>query len=440
MDILIKLDKTLSSFSGREQFVELSSSFHSGVISMSVGLLDNKVTAANWDKTRQRLSERIIRPVLNSIAAIPPSGVNPTLNYWMNANLNWNPICWGGTVLAASIALSNKTDRALIYATAFVNGNAYLNVFTSDSWDTEGLQYWNLGFGEYIILREALLRVTKNKFDLLNDDMAKQSLRYPYESSLFIKDGLWYGPSIGDSPDDKSIMNSNLREYLDYAVGNVPQNGAIIDQPTDRPPGVVISIFSDINPVFVSRSDKYKFSSNSFRSFFDKPGTGILISRSEDGAGLSAAFKLLGNEGVHSHNDIGSYEIYLNGIKLSGDPGGVYYTANSFGAKRFDSEILNSIGHPVPYVNGAQQRVAASGKTNILKNAIKPYYESVSFTDDLDSITFDLTGAYAVGSLQSLKRNIEFCRDSDDPYVSIEDKFTFTKPSTFETALIAPYG
>ena len=52
--------------------------------------------------------------------------------------------------------------------------------------------------------------------------------------------------------------------------------------------------------------------------------TGILISRPDavsNGAGLALTAKTLGNGG-HSHIDCGSYVIALNGIILTGEPGG----------------------------------------------------------------------------------------------------------------------
>ncbi len=53
-----------------------------------------------------------------------------------------------------------------------------------------------------------------------------------------------------------------------------------------------------------------------------------------------ALWLLGGNLGEHSHSNIGNYNISVNSIQLSGDPGGpIYCDANTF-------------KHPVPIVNG----------------------------------------------------------------------------------------
>ena len=172
-----------------------------------LGLLGDRLSTEARTAVRESLVNRIIRPVQASIRLVPPTrGVFK--NFWMNANSNWNSVCWSGTVMAASIALDDKTERATIYANAFKNGNNYLNVFTSDGWDTEGAMYWNLGFGEYIMLREAMLRVTKNNYDMFKDpnsntasSAVQTSSRFPYWATLFTReDGVAYGPDFGDCP------------------------------------------------------------------------------------------------------------------------------------------------------------------------------------------------------------------------------------------------
>ena len=204
-------------------------------------------------------------------------------------------------------------------------------------------------------------------------------------------------------------------------------------------------MFSDLNPVvaLTASASNSELSFNTVRSYFSN--SGILISRptaSDSRIGLSAAFKLLGNEGIHSHNDIGSYEIFFNGFKVTGDSGGVdTYTGDSFGRNRFNSALFNSFGHPVPTVNDKLQINAATDTTNILDNTNHPRVLDQDFSSpNVDSVTYDLTGAYNDSSLVSLKRVIVYSREVGNIYITIEDQFSFSSPSTFESALIAPSG
>ena len=171
---------------------------------------------------------------------------------------------------------------------------------------------------------------------------------------------------------------------------------------------------------------------NALRRFYN--ASGVLVVRPNsyaDGKGLAATVKLGGNKGGHSHNDIGSYVISSNSNKLTGDVGGpLFYDEDTFGDQRYDSPLMNSYGHPVPVVNGRLQSDAAT----VLRNsAVK--IKSKSFSNDADSILFELKGAYAEPYLKSLTRNFVYSRTSG--VVTITDAVNFSMPCTFEDALIS---
>lgn len=58
--------------------------------------------------------------------------------------------------------------------------------------------------------------------------------------------------------------------------------------------------------------------------------SGILVVRPASGDGLHATFKLLGGGedkgGGHNHDDAGSYQILLKGLRVAGDVGGITYS------------------------------------------------------------------------------------------------------------------
>lgn len=161
------------------------------------------------------------------------------------------------------------------------------------------------------------------------------------------------------------------------------------------------------------------------RSYFDK--VGVLVCRPGDSTAgrLSAAIKAGGN-GSHSHNDIGSFVISLDGQQPVGDPGGPHaYDNETFGPKRYEKNILNSFGHPVPVVDGQLQIDATTVKPEVLETAFNPEW---------DRITIDMTPAYQVPSLQMLTRTMTYSRKGSGK-VGIDDHVVFTKPSAFELGL-----
>jgi hypothetical protein len=164
--------------------------------------------------------------------------------------------------------------------------------------------------------------------------------------------------------------------------------------------------------------------------------SGVLVVRpnnSNDGQGLFGTIKLCGNLGGHSHDDIGSYVISVNGVKLTGDVGGpLYYDATTFSSKRYDNPLMNSYGHPVPVINGNLQR-RATVVCNSGSKSVRVLRKN--FTKSVDSIIYNMKGAYYESALESLTRKLIYSRQSN--IIIISDKVEFSTPSRFEDALVS---
>jgi hypothetical protein len=117
------------------------------------------------------------------------------------------------------------------------------------------------------------------------------------------------------------------------------------------------------------------------------------------------------------------------------DPGGEVYTQRTFSNKRYDSNVINSFGHPVPRINGVLQKTGADAKGVVVAK---------SFADDEDMLAMDFSSAYPVEGLRQLTRTVFFNRtdaeanDAKHPggQLLVIDKAELEKPGTFETALI----
>ena len=84
------------------------------------------------------------------------------------------------------------------------------------------------------------------------------------------------------------------------------------------------------------------------------------------------------------------------------DPGAEVYTARTFSAKRYDSNVLNSFGHPVPRVAGKLQSPGRQAAAKILKT---------EFTDAKDTLVMDIRSCYDVPELTKLVRTFVFSRE-----------------------------
>jgi hypothetical protein len=109
------------------------------------------------------------------------------------------------------------------------------------------------------------------------------------------------------------------------------------------------------------------------------------------------------------------------------DPGLETYSYRTFSEKRYDSQLLNSYGHPVPCVAGRLQEAGAEFRTRVLAK---------EFTADTDRMVLDLRGAYNVPTLRKLEREFLFDRRGAGS-LTITDRVEFSEPSAFESALIS---
>jgi hypothetical protein len=162
------------------------------------------------------------------------------------------------------------------------------------------------------------------------------------------------------------------------------------------------------------------------RSWFDKAG--ILISRPGTNSSSQLAVALKGghNNEHHNHNDVGSFVVVLDDKPLLLDPGGEVYTARTFSSRRYESKVLNSFGHPVPVVAGKLQQTGSRARARLV---------SQNFTDSTDTLVFDISSAYNVPELRKLERKFTYSRIGKGS-LSVTDEVTFSRPSTFGTALI----
>ena len=155
---------------------------------------------------------------------------------------------------------------------------------------------------------------------------------------------------------------------------------------------------------------------------------GVLICRPEPGSKTPFAAVLKGGNNAehHNHNDVGSFSVIAGKAMVICDPGGEIYTARTFSSHRYDSKVLSSYGHAVPRIGGHLQSSGAKARAVVLHT---------DFEEGEDTLALDIRSAYAVPELQRLERTFVF-RRGESPALTVRDEATFSKPTSFETALI----
>jgi len=108
------------------------------------------------------------------------------------------------------------------------------------------------------------------------------------------------------------------------------------------------------------------------------------------------------------------------------DPGGEVYTARTFSGRRYESNVLNSFGHPVPVVAGKLQQTGRQAQGRVL---------SQIFTDSTDTLVLDISSAYNVPELKKLERKFVYSRVGKGS-LCVTDEVTFSRPCDFGTAIV----
>ena len=409
-------DGRRGNFNGTVLSVDLRSSDIAATLAYSVNFLRDSLPAETVAKIKKETERRVFAPLRLSYSLAGKSGRyvkhrDPMQNWWISGNNNWNAVCHCNLVIAALGLLDDDADRALFVAYAIRALPYYARSgFTSDGYCSEGMGYWNYGFGHFLRLGLTLRDVSGGKIDVFKTPVYRKAAEYAFSYQL--EKGISPAFSDGNGAPSPTYLLFVYHVWPDLVSDR-------ISKVTPFGTGV-----STLTPSIVSLLGFGKVSLPT--NVAEKP----LPPRSEfpvgqvwlmrDGCDLSVAVKGGHNDEHHNHNDIGSYYLVSRGKLLSGDPGNEVYTSRTFSSRRYVSKVLSSYAHPVPVVDGKLQSTGRKFAAKVLKT---------DFTPERDTIVLDIKGAYGVKSLVSLVRTFVFDRVNDT--FSVTDRVEFSEPSAF---------
>ncbi|MGV8091766.1 MAG: hypothetical protein AB2L24_07875 [Mangrovibacterium sp.] len=412
-------DFGFKNYNGVEYSVELTSALYAQTIAQTLYLMGNRLDPQLRKEAIAALYKRVFNPVLNKIS----TRNNEQENRFLVMTNNYNHVCLAGVVGAALAVIGDKHERAVFACIGEYYAQNGLMGFGEDGYCTEGMGYFNYGFGHFVQLRECFWQATRGKLDLFRNPKVQKIAWYP--AKLEITDGVF--PAISDSKEGASpdplvmfYLNRNFRMGIDQ------YEQVRLDGKTDDNRMCVMMAFPNSATAIPAGSGN-PADAEKLRSLFEQ--SAVLVVRPSPGSScrLRAAFKGGNNAEHHNHNDVGSYTIVLGDEILAGDPGSIPYTADIFTAQhRYTYKTIGSYGHPVPLVAGVQQRPGKEARAVILDK---------SFSGDKDVLTLDIRSAYDVPALTGLERTMTYSRKGKGE-ITFEDRFSFREPALFETAII----
>ena len=409
-------DRGLNNFRGKVGEIDLG----------AAGLAWNLATADYWlgdrlsKKTRQLIRDELERRIFAPFSQMVTTG-KPRM-WWLTTTNNWNAVCLAGVTGSALAVIPSPERRALFVTAAEVHIQNLMRGFGDDGYCSEGLGYWNYGFGHYVLLAETLHQATGGQIDWLQDAKVQRVARFG--QGMEILPGVY--PALADCrPGTRPGvgLTAFLSRRYELGLTDIERHGLLLA------PGPSSRLFELGLMGFANSASRRKSAPSTPpppRSWFAEAGVLICRPRGDARRALGVALKGGHNAEHHNHNDVGSFVVALgNGTPLV-DPGSEVYTARTFSPKRYDSGVLNSHGHPVPRVAGQMQRSGRDAAAKIVKT---------QFSDSADTLVLDLRSAYAVKQLDLLQRTFIFSRQGNGR-LTVADRVRFKTPESFGTALV----
>jgi len=408
-------DRSLANFKGSSIDIDLGSSHLGANLAMAAWLLGDRLDATTRTLIRDNLQRRIITPYLDMVAG------KRKKNWWMRCTNNWNAVCLANVTVVGLAALESREQRAAFVASAREHSRNFLRGFTPDGYCSEGVGYWNYGYGYFLLLSEAIHQATRGGVDLLGQPAARAPATFA--TRIEIANGVY--PAFADCSVG-SRPSGRARHFIArrFGLGADPAADASLVSPSGDL--AVAMMYSFPNSATAAPPPEKPSPPLGPRDWFDHAG--ILICRPADAADCRMAVALKGGHNAehHNHNDVGSYVVVIGETPVLVDPGAEVYTARTFSSQRYESKVLNSFGHPVPRVAGQLQRPGRKAQARVART---------DFTPQADTLELDLRAAYNVPSLKALTRTFTYSRQGAGS-LTVADTVAFASPQAFETALI----
>ncbi len=299
----------------------------------------------------------------------------------------------------------------------------FINTYPDDGGCEEGCSYWNEAPGTMLEVLELLNSATRGRVNIWHEPLIRRMGEYIVD--VRIADNLYM--NSGDAHSFALLDRDKLFRYGKYSGSSLLTAMAAANLPEDYLPRTLPGIFSEA-PMRAELRQPSPFLKDVWL-----PQTAFMAARmTEDSTdGLYLACIAADNGKSHSHNDTGSFWLYLDGEPVIMDLGGESYQKQSFDSHRYELASTQSAYHNLPTIGAVQQGVGSAFRATQLR------YAKEEFTAALE---MNLAEAYpAEAELQDWIRRVSLDRRVNR--ITVSDRFSFRsapKPITWSLMTCRP--
>lgn len=418
-------------FAGESKFIDPSTAKTAWNLATVHYWLGRKLSPETRKEIEATVTERVLSVFEDAIRTDHYESIP-----WANNFGAVNASCHASVIGAAAALIDSAEKRATYFAAADVNIEKFLRALNRDGYFIEGIAAWNEGYGSLILLAETMYQATDGRIDLFKRGNVKEAAQYGARMEIT--------PGVYEETGDRrrgerplifpsAFIGKRFKTDLTEIESRTPFFGV---GPGDL---FTIGICCFPNSATMEKGQAGKIQKapvETPRSEFQTNQIVIFRSGKNDPAQMGVLLKGGNNAEYGNHNDVGTYVVALGGGKPLVDIGPRFDRPGAVIENRLESNMINSLGHPVPRID---EKLQGSGKAAVASVMERDY------TDQADTIKFDLAAVYGwsdSNEVKELSRTFLYDRAGTDPQtpglanLTVIDRFRGRKSRSFENCVI----
>lgn len=305
---------------------------------------------------------------------------------WYKIHNNWAAVCAGSVGITYMYAFperfENVKDRLIATMECYLDGT------NEEGTTPEGVGYWVYGFGFFVQFFDMYNQFTGEYPEILNRTKVINTIKYIDNACL---GGNSYLPFA-----DGGSRQTYIHPPVAYAAKRLFGDGYVLPK-------------YELDYEFAFQLSANTGKASAFRVLYgiDKYGLGdvkkeeaktIYYSQSEIFIHKNNKYSFTAKSGcnmeMHNHNDVGSFQIVVDGKGVIVDPGPGKYTLQYFQNPevRYSEEVFaaGSMGHSVPIVNGKYQFEGVKARGNVIEHTDTNFkFDFAAAYSGIDSLVVD---------------------------------------------------